>query len=68
MHAACGVAPMTGDCATLQPPSFSHMDAGKFEGNQYVVGKESKYANTSQLESIHDDFVVLLTAMLKDAK
>jgi hypothetical protein len=65
---ACGVAPITGDCATIVPPSFSHMDVGKFEGNQYIAGKETKYANTSQLESTHDDFVVLLTAMLKDAR
>lgn len=65
---ACGVEPMTGDCSTLEPPSFSHIEAGKFDGNEYVAGKETRYANTSQLESTHDDFVVLLTAMLKDAR
>lgn len=68
LTSACGIAPTTGDCATLQPPSFTQMTPGKFEGNQFVEGKETRYANTSQLESMHDDFVVLLTAMLRDAK
>lgn len=65
---ACGVAPGTGGCATLEPPPFSHMQPGVMQGNQYIPGKETPYANTSQLESLHDEFVVLQAAMLKDAK
>lgn len=49
------------------PPSFSHFTEGKFEDGQYIPGKNEPYANTSRLESMHDDFIVLLTAMLKDA-
>lgn len=68
LTAACGSGPTIGHCATLEPPIFTHVEPGKFDGAQYVAGKETRYANTSRLESLHDDFVVLLTAMLKDAK
>ncbi len=66
--ATCGSGPTTGNCATLEPPAFSHIEPGKFDGTQYIAGKETRYANTSRLESLHDDFLVLLTAMLKDAR
>ncbi|MGB6192221.1 MAG: hypothetical protein WBF42_07130 [Terracidiphilus sp.] len=65
---ACGETPDTGNCATLVPPPFSHMEPGLMQGTQYVPGKVTQYANTSRLESLHDDFVVLLAAMLKDAR
>jgi hypothetical protein len=65
---ACGPTPIGGNCATLEPPGFTHMEPGLMQGNQFVPGKETRYANTSRLESLHDDFVVLLAAMLKDAK
>ena len=65
---ACGGTPDTGNCATLVPPPFSHMAPGLMQGTQFVPGKVAQYANTSRLESLHDDFVVLLAAMLKDAR
>jgi hypothetical protein len=68
LTAVCGSGPTTGNCATLEPPTFSHVEPGSIQGSQYIPGKETRYANTSRLESLHDDFVVLLTAMLKDAK
>jgi hypothetical protein len=68
LAAACGSGPTTGHCAAMEPPSFSQVEPGKFDGAQYIPGKETRYGNTSRLESLHDDFIVLLTAMLKDAK
>lgn len=65
---ACGSTPGTGNCATLEPPPFSQTEPGQMQGTQYVPGKVTHYANTSRLESLHDDFVVLLAAMLKDAR
>jgi hypothetical protein len=68
LSAACGSGPTIGNCVALEPPSFTRVEPGKFEGTQYIAGRESRYGNTSRLESLHDDFIVLLTAMLKDAK
>jgi len=65
---ACGGSPETGNCVTLEPPPFSHLEPGLLQGTQFVPGKVTQYANTSRLESLHDDFVVLLAAMLRDAK
>lgn len=65
---ACGETPAAGNCATMEPPPFSHMEPGVLQGTQYIPGKETRYANTSRLESLHDDFVVLMAAMLKDSK
>ena len=65
---ACGETPGAGSCITMQPPPFTHVEPALVQGTQFVPGKVTQYANTSRLESLHEDFVVLLAAMLKDAK
>jgi hypothetical protein len=56
------------NCMALWVPPFSTYQTGKFDDGKWVDGKNLKYANTSRLESMHDDYMVLLAEMLKDAK
>jgi hypothetical protein len=65
---ACGFPPLSGRCMNFQTPNFSKFVPGTFQNGRYVEGKTVGYANAARLESMQDEFMVLLTEMLKTAK
>jgi len=67
-------------CLIMQPTSFTHWSGAKWidrsgqptddptRGVRYEPGKEVSFGNTSKLESLEDEFEVLLVSMLRDIK
>ena len=54
-------------CSLVEPPYMRKIDVGKMENGRWVEGKgEIQYGNTARLESMSEEFKVLLTSMLKE--
>lgn len=64
---SCGDTPWT-SCELMDPPSFEHLEPGKFVNGIYQEGKTGAYANVSRLESQEEEFDVLAISLLHEIK
>jgi hypothetical protein len=68
LEIACGGISFGGGCSLMQAPAFQKFEPGKIVSGQYKEGKWVTYAKVSRLESLEDEFHVVLVSALRDIK